>query len=117
MTEEDREFQKVITEGLVPKIEGSSYCLSVVPGTDRIDAKFCVELGVMIMLDKPILAIVSDNEPVPKKLRLVADTIVAADITTDEGREIIRLAIEEFTKRWGDRLDDEACGNGPEDVA
>lgn len=92
----DRQFQKVVTEGLVPKVEGSAMFVSICPGADRIDAKFCVELGVAIMLNKPILAIVQPGQPVSDKLRRVAEVVVEADITTDEGRVAIGLAIKDF---------------------
>jgi hypothetical protein len=95
---DDRQFQKVVTEGLVPKVEGSSMFVSISPGVDRIDAKFCVELGVAIMLDKPILAIVAPDQTVPRKLHRIAEMIVIADITTDEGRQRVAQAIQEFQK-------------------
>ena len=96
---DDRQFQKVVTEGLVPKVESSAIFVSICPGTDKLDAKFCVELGVAIMLDKPILAIVDPSQTIPEKLRRVAEMIVLADITTDEGRRRIAEAIRDFQKR------------------
>jgi hypothetical protein len=100
--EEDTQFQKVVMEGLVPKVEGSRVCVSVVPrdGAAGIDAKFCTELGVMIMLDKPIIAIVDPSCEVPKKLELVADKIVHADIATDEGRDLFLEALDDFQKQF-----------------
>lgn len=93
---DDREFQRVVTEGLVPRIEGSAAFVSICPGVDRIDAKFCVELGVAIMLDKPILAVVEPGIAVSDRLRRVADVVVEADITTEEGQRTVAEAIKEF---------------------
>lgn len=95
---DERQFQKVVTEGLVPKVANSAAFVSICPDMDQIDAKFCVELGVAIMLDKPILAIVSPGRTVSNKLRQIADVIVEADITTDEGQKQIALAIGDFSK-------------------
>lgn len=99
--ESDEQFQRVVTEGLVPRVAGSHVCVSIVPTDQKnfVDAKFCVELGVMIMLDKPILAIVDPSVPVPEKLRLVADEIVFADIHTEEGRELIATSAANFAKK------------------
>lgn len=99
--ESDDQFQKVVTEGLVPRVEGSHICVSIVPRDRKnfIDAKFCVELGVMIMLDKPILAIVDPTLEVPEKLRLVADEIVSADINTEEGRALIATSVAQFGEK------------------
>jgi hypothetical protein len=97
-TEDDIQFQRVVMEGLVPKVQDSAFCVSLCPTdeSNRIDAKFCVELGVMIMLDKPIIAVIAPGAPLPRKLELVADKIVHADITTDAGRELLMEAINDL---------------------
>ena len=97
MNPEDVEFQKVVMEGLVPKVADSAVCVSIVPQDKQyIDAKFCVELGVMIMLDKPIIALVQPGAEVPEKLRLVADQIVEADVRTQEGQAVVHAALSAF---------------------
>lgn len=95
----DEEFIRAVHEGLVPKIEGSHVTVCIVP-TDpsKVDVKFAVELGVMIMLDKPILAVVRPGTVVPDKLKLVAEVIVTADITTDEGHALLMQGVEDITK-------------------
>ena len=103
MNEADREFQNVVMEGLVPKVADSAVCVAIVPDDEKnwVDAKFCVELGVMIMLDKPIIALIHPGTRVPEKLKLVADEIIEADLTNPDGRQIVseRLkAISEAAK-------------------
>lgn len=94
-SEADIEFQRVVNEGLVPKLKESAACVSICPDRGgELDAKFCVELGAMIMLDKPIIALVAPGQDIPAKLALVADHVVVADITTDEGREIFQQFLE-----------------------
>lgn len=90
----DREFQRAVTEGLVPQLKDSAVAVAICPADEQLDAKFCVELGAMIMLDKPILAFVAPGRHIPDKLLLVADEIVQADITTDEGQASMRAALE-----------------------
>lgn len=99
MSEADREFQRVVMEGLVPKVAGSAVCVSIVPDDEDnyVDAKFCVELGVMIMLDKPILALVHPGTKVPEKLKLVADEILEVDLATSEGQQALAKKLKEFT--------------------
>lgn len=101
-TEEEREFQRVVTEGLVPRLKDSAVCVTITPDDgSTLDAKFCVELGAMILLDKPILAIVAPGRTLSKKFEAVADKVVHADITTPEGQEILREAIEDFGIQYG----------------
>lgn len=103
-SEEDIEFQRVVAEGLVPKIDGSSFCVSLVPQReeDMIDAKFCVELGVMIMMNKPIITVAYPGQLVPPKLLAVSDHVIEADISTDEGRERLSKMLNEIVASYPD---------------
>lgn len=102
MDDDEREFQRVVNEGLVPKLEGSNLCVALCPDEDSgLDAKFCVELGAMIMLDKPIIAVVGPGRTVPAKLLLVADKIVHAEIVTPEGEALLREAIGDLMREKG----------------
>lgn len=88
------EWERHVREGLIPKLHNSALGISVVPAGD-VDAKFAVELGLLIMLDKPIIAVVPPGVDIPPKLARVADHIITADFTTDEGyaRQQLRMAI------------------------
>lgn len=103
MKPEDIEFQKVVMEGLVPQMAGSAVAVCITPEgdpADAIDAKFCVELGVMIMLDKPIIAVVQPGTGVSEKLRKVADEIVEVDIQTKAGQQELAERIKAFSARF-----------------
>jgi hypothetical protein len=63
---------------LVPKIRDSAVTVSLVP-KGQTDVKFAVELGLSIMLDKPIIAVVLPGAKVPAKMVTVADEIVEGD--------------------------------------
>lgn len=70
--------QRVRTE-LIPKLEQSAATVSLVPSGET-DVKFAVELGLSIMLDKPIIAVIPPGTHVPAKLATVADRIVEGDL-------------------------------------
>jgi hypothetical protein len=66
-----------VLEDMVPKMEDSVVVMSLVPTSrGEGDVKYWVELGASIMMDKPILTIVMNDEPIPPKLELVSDEIV-----------------------------------------
>lgn len=67
-----------VLTNLVPKIEGSSVAVSLVP-QDEGDVKFAVELGLSIMLDKPIILAVHPGQRIPDHLVRAADEIVELD--------------------------------------
>lgn len=71
-------YAKRIRAELVPMIEDSACTVSIVP-SGEVDIKFAVELGVSIMLDKPIIAVVAPGAKVPAKLVAVADRILEVD--------------------------------------
>lgn len=69
-----------VRENLIPKMRDSSVIASIVPPTpEDTDIKFAVELGLSIMLDKPIIAVVRPGTEVPDKLVMVADRILEWD--------------------------------------
>jgi nucleoside 2-deoxyribosyltransferase len=72
-------YAKRCRDELMPMIQDSACAVSLVP-SGEVDVKFAVELGFMIMLDKPIIAVVSAGSKVPLKLAKIADEIVEGDI-------------------------------------
>jgi hypothetical protein len=76
---------------VLPMIQDSHVVCSIVPASnDKLDIKFAVELGMSVMLDKPILAVVAPGAPVSKKLRLVVDRFLVLDL--NDPASIARLA-------------------------
>ena len=83
------------------KMTDSAFVMSIVPDDKNLDIKFAVELGMAIMLDKPIMAIVQPGARVPDKLRAVCEEIVETDIDLEEGRAKIVQAISRMTNSEG----------------
>lgn len=87
-------------EGTVlPAMEEAAVVISVAP-SGKPDAKFCVELGFMIMLGKPVILVVDKSAaPVPAKLRQVADEVIEVDLVSKDpaqaakARELVRAAM------------------------
>lgn len=87
---EFEEFADDVRENLVPKIHESVFVMSLYSG--EVDVKFALEMGVAMLLDKPILACVMPGVKVPEKLARVVDRWVEVDIKDPTSRE--RLANE-----------------------
>ena len=79
------QFVGHVKDKLLPMLDESAITVSLCPPEGHVDVKFAVELGFMIMLNKPILAVVPPGTPVPPKLALVADHIVEVDLTQPDG--------------------------------
>jgi hypothetical protein len=70
-----RRYSQRAMHELVPMIADSTVTISLTPQGET-DIKFALELGLSIMMDKPIIAVVEPGTKVPGKLAKVADEIV-----------------------------------------
>jgi hypothetical protein len=66
----------------------SAFVMSLVPGGEP-DLKFAVELGLAIMLDKPVIAVAFAGLDVPPGLRRVAHAVIELehDLDTEAGQQ------------------------------
>lgn len=83
---------------LFPMIEGSAVGMILAPSAEP-DVKLCLELGALILFDKPIVVVISPGQSVPAKLARIADATIEADVDTEEGKrhaaaEIQRVVAE-----------------------
>lgn len=82
----DDEWVKHVLDELVPMVAESACTMSIVPDTE-LDVKFAVELGISIMLDKPLILVVFPGRIIPDHLRRAADEIVEFDIDNPESTQ------------------------------
>lgn len=104
LTEEEQfaEFVRHIRSGTAKKIEQSSYVMSFVPTADGVDVKYAVELGLAIMMGKPLILLTTARSDVPPKLRQIADAeidMADLDIDTEAGQEAIGKRVSEVLAR------------------
>jgi len=98
-TPEFRDYASRVRKELEPMINDSAVCISLVPNDNHVDVKFAVELGFMIMLDKPIIAVISAGRKPPPKLIAVADEIVEGDIGDPDFEERLKAAMSRIINR------------------
>jgi nucleoside 2-deoxyribosyltransferase len=80
-------------------MDQSAMVMTLVPSGEP-DVKFCVELGMAIMLGKPIVAVAASLADVPARLRRAADeVIICDDPDTPEGREYMTERLRAFKDR------------------
>jgi hypothetical protein len=91
---EMQQWARRVSDEVVPMIRDSAATISIVPSGES-DMKFAVELGLSIMMDKPIIIAVPAGVQVPSKLVLLADEIVElpSEGFGDETRERLNEAI------------------------
>ncbi|MBO0743602.1 MAG: hypothetical protein J2P43_01190 [Candidatus Dormibacteraeota bacterium] len=75
-----RSWGRSVLDELLPTLRDSACTVSIVPDSAGLgDVKFAVELGLSIMLDKPIILAVVPGRELPDRLVRVADEIVEFD--------------------------------------
>lgn len=74
---------KRANEELRPMIRGSAHTMALITGEEP-DAKQAVELGFMILLDKPLILAIVPGVTVPERLARCADAIVEVDLNKPE---------------------------------
>lgn len=98
------EFAERVQRELVPMIKDSAVTISLVP-KGPADIKYAVELGLSIMLDKPIIVAVQPGTQIPAKLAKIADEIVELDLSTSRARALsqarVAKAMDRIVKKGG----------------
>jgi hypothetical protein len=94
--EDYQAWESYVRQGLIPMLQDTAATISLIPRGET-DIKFAVELGLSIMMDKPIIALVQPGMSIPNGLAAVAAEIVEVDIARDpEGSR--RSIIEAFAR-------------------
>jgi hypothetical protein len=66
---------------LIPMIDASGVTISLAPKDPKqVDVKFALELGLSIMLDKPIIVVIDADAVLPKGLEAVATIVVRGEL-------------------------------------
>lgn len=86
-------------EHTVQAMAESAYVASLYPDGGNFDVKYAVELGMALMLDKPIILIVQPGAVIPARLRKVADAVIEADLDTERGRAHVARQLRAITRK------------------
>lgn len=103
MSSDDAHFRAWAREvgvRLVPAMRSSSAVVNVVPedpGAD--DIQFALEIGLAVLMDKPIIAVVLPGRRVPSKLLAITDQLVEGDIASPDFQERLQTAIRAIGDR------------------
>ena len=84
-----------VRETTLKGMTSSAFVASVVPSGEP-DIKFAVELGLAIMLGKPVVAIATPGQRIPPGLRKVADAVIECDLDTADGAAHAASEIKKF---------------------
>jgi hypothetical protein len=95
MTKDDEQWERFVDhvrKDALVKMTDSHAVVSICPPGEP-DIKYAVELGLAIMLDKPLVVVVHPGRDIPEHLFRVADEVVFADLDLEEDRERLAAAL------------------------
>lgn len=79
-------YAEHVRSEVVPMMKDSKIFISITPANPQeLDVKFAMELGLAVMLDKPIIAILKPGTKIPEKLARVVEQFVEMDSVDDQG--------------------------------
>lgn len=89
---------------IVASIVPSANELNEILRGEEIDVKFAVDLGLAILLDKPIVAVSLSGRPIPPGLRRIAHEVVelTGDFDTEARQAELAARLDAFAKRFVD---------------
>jgi hypothetical protein len=92
---------KDVRKNLVPAMRGSAYVMSLVPHDNEPDVKFAVELGMAIMMDKPIITVVEPGSKPSRHLVRVSDAILEVNPDAPDAAAELAGRVKEAMRQMG----------------
>jgi hypothetical protein len=101
--EKDRLEEERILESaerdLLPKMTGSRMSIALFDG--RVNAKFCLEIGAAVCLDKPIILAALKEDHIPAALERAASAIVRGNPSDPKVKVLLSEAISQVIGKAG----------------
>ncbi len=101
-------FFREATERLVPMVEASALVCAVVSGDAEgamnVDAKLAVEVGVALLVGKPIVLVAHPRIKIPPRLREAVDRVVIVDPDSEGAMDVLQAAFEDVVAKNFDRI-------------
>lgn len=88
---DDDDFYERARRDLFPKAKDSSISITILSGEP--DPKLCMELGAMILFDKPIIVVAMPGTQISAALKRVASAIVITDLNDPSSHSRITKAL------------------------
>jgi len=94
------DFVAHVRRSTVKQMAESAFVISLLPTDGEPDIKIAVELGLALLMDKPIVAVATNGGKVPRALARIAQARVeVGDIDTEAGQLELQRKLDPILKR------------------
>lgn len=94
-----QEFAQLVRELVAPNIKASAYVITIAPEGGNADIKQAVEIGLAILMNKPLIVLKMPGRVVAEKLLRIADHIVEGDMNTEDGRDSVMAQLKQAMRQ------------------
>lgn len=94
MDDELDDFIELAKQELVPKMADSRYVISIAPASEDYDLKAAIEIGLCILMGKPLIVLAPMGRTVADKLLRIADHVIIGDLESEAGRTAMYIQLE-----------------------
>lgn len=96
--QEWQRFENEVREQVVQGMAKSALVTTINPGDREPDVKLAVEVGMTILLDKPMVLIAREGDDIPEALERIAYAVIrhSGDLDTDEGKQELWEALKPY---------------------
>jgi hypothetical protein len=96
-------MEKVIAEELRPKMERSFVALVPVNKDVLTDPLILIQVGMAVLLDKPLIIMVMDDTPIPTRVYDIAEevVIISPGMNQQAQKQALRYAMERVMRKRG----------------
>jgi len=92
-------FIQLAHKELVPKMQDSQFVVAIAPGEGDYDLHAAIEIGLCILMGKPLIVLAPDGRVHPEKLLRIADHVIRGDMETEAGRAAMFERMERILKQ------------------
>ena len=97
-SKEAMEWMRMIAQKQGPRIKQSQMYMSLVTDNFLEDPRCALELGLAILMNKPIVLIAEPNQKIPEALVKIAKVVERADFNNKTDMERAMASIGDFSK-------------------
>ena len=95
-------FESDMRRDLIPKMRDSAAVLVLSPDiSHKFDIGLALQIGASVLLEKPLVVVINQDWVIPPKLERMADRIIRADMSTEQGRKEVHDQMAQFFNDFG----------------
>lgn len=99
-SKEFQDYAAYVLNERMPHMKAAAVVMVIAPNCVDLDVKIAVEIGLGIILDKPLILIAPHGRHIADRLLRIADHVIPGDPSTEEGRNEINRTLDQLLSQY-----------------